>query len=167
MELTWREVDGVSLPRVVQLINKTNQFNLTTKRYSEADVRKLIEDRSVIGLHLRLTDRFGDNGIIAVVIGKLMTEGDLLIDSWLMSCRVLGRQVEETTLNILASQARTLGARSLIGEYFPTPKNGIVKEHYAKLGFRPTGDESDGRSQWILDLTTYDERLSPIRVLKA
>jgi FkbH-like protein len=167
MELTWREVDDISLPRVVQLINKTNQFNLTTKRYSEADVRKLIEDRSVIGLHLRLTDRFGDNGIIAVVIGKLMTEGNLLIDSWLMSCRVLGRQVEETTLNILASQAKTLGAKNLIGEYFPTPKNGIVKEHYAKLGFRPTANESDGRRQWTLDLTTYDERLSPIRVLKA
>jgi FkbH-like protein len=167
MELTWRGVDGVSLPRVVQLINKTNQFNLTTKRYTEADIRNLIDDRNAISLHLRLTDRFGDNGIIAVVIAKLIEENTLLIDSWLMSCRVLGRQVEETTLNILASEARTLGARNLIGEYRPTPKNGIVKEHYAKLGFKPTGDGPDGSSQWTLDLSTYSDRLSPIRVLKA
>jgi FkbH-like protein len=164
MELTWREVDGVSLPRVVQLINKTNQFNLTTKRYTEADVRQLAEDPNVIGMHLRLTDRFGDNGIIAVVIGKLVAEGNLLIDSWLMSCRVLGRQVEETTLNILVDQAKTLGAKNLIGEYVPTPKNSMVKEHYAKLGFTPIGN---GSSQWILDLSTYGERPSSIRVLKA
>ncbi len=92
---------------------------------------------------------------------------NLLIDSWLMSCRVLGRQVEETTLNVLAQQARALGARKLTGEYFPTPKNGIVKEHYAKLGFTLSGNGPDGSSYWTLDLATYNERLSPIRVLKA
>jgi FkbH-like protein len=167
MELTWNKVDGISLPRVVQLINKTNQFNLTTKRYSESDVRALIDDQNAVSLHLRLTDRFGDNGIIAVVIAKLVADGGLLIDSWLMSCRVLGRQVEETTLNLLAGQAKTLGAWKLIGEYIPTPKNGIVKEHYAKLGFVPTGNQPDGSSQWTLDLNNYDERPSPIRVLKA
>ena len=93
-------------------------------------------DPSALTLQLRLLDRFGDNGIIAIVIGRFEpATSDMLIDTWLMSCRVLGRRVEEATLNLVAAEARALGAERLVGEYRPTAKNGMVREHYQRLGF--------------------------------
>ena len=136
----------------MQLINKSNQFNLTTKRYTEEDVLAVMADPAAFGLQLRLTDRFGDNGVIAIVIGRLQPDKDLYIDTWLMSCRVLGRQVEPTTLNLIASNAQRLGARRLVGEYVPTRKNGMVKDHYAKLGFTVMQTTPEGGNRNSLDL---------------
>jgi FkbH-like protein len=154
MKLLWDAFDRVGLSRIVQLINKTNQFNLTTKRYAEPEVVKWMEDRDAMTLQMRLTDRFGDNGIIGLIIGKKV--GDALeIDTWLMSCRVLGRQVEEATLNLIVEQARKMGARRIRGEYLPTKKNGMVREHYGKLGFRKTGEAAEGGSKWELDVEEY------------
>ena len=113
MTLVARPFDRLGQSRTVQLINKTNQFNLTTRRYTEQDVRAVMGDARAFGLQLRLLDRFGDNGIIAVVIGRMQDDADLLIDTWLMSCRVLGRQVESATLNLIVEQARRLGASPL------------------------------------------------------
>jgi FkbH-like protein len=160
MRLLWRRFDRVGLARTVQLINKTNQFNLTTRRYSEADVVAVMEDERAFGAQLRLIDRFGDNGIIAIVIGRLQDDADLVIDTWLMSCRVLGRQVEPTTLNLVAVLARQLGARRLVGDYIPTPKNGMVRDHYAKLGFAACGEAAspDGATRHILDLGAFAPR---------
>jgi FkbH-like protein len=155
MKLHWSRFDRVGLQRIVQLINKTNQFNLTTRRYSEEDVLSVMADNRAFGLQLRLIDRFGDNGIISIIIGKMNAGDDLLIDTWLMSCRVLGRQVEPMTLNLVAAQARALGARRLIGEYRPTKKNGMVREHYTRLGFTPLDAAEDGSSRAILDLATF------------
>ena len=155
MELIWRPFDRVGLQRAVQLINKTNQFNLTTRRYTEDEVLAVTEDSRAFGLQLRLLDRFGDNGIIAIVIGRMNDSDDLLIDTWLMSCRVLGRQVEPTTLNLVAAAAKRLGARRLVGEYMPTAKNGMVKEHYPKLGFAPLDRSRDGRARYALDLAGF------------
>ena len=160
MQLIWRRLDQIGLSRTVQLINKTNQFNLTTRRYTEDDVLGVMRDNSSFGLQLRLLDRFGDNGIISIVIGRMQAEaaeeaGDLLIDTWLMSCRVLGRQVEPTTLNLVAEQAQRLGAKRLVGAYVPTKKNGMVKDHYARLGFTVGREAPDGSSRAILDLTTF------------
>jgi len=155
MQLLWRRFDQIGLQRTVQLINKTNQFNLTTRRYSEEDVVAVIDDPRAFGLQLRLIDRFGDNGIIAIVIGKMQGDNDLLIDTWLMSCRVLGRQVEPTTLNLVAGAAKRLGARRLIGEYLPTKKNGMVKDHYQKLGFTVIEQGGDGSSRSVLELPTF------------
>ena len=155
MQLIWRRFDPVGLQRTVQLINKTNQFNLTTRRYSEEDVVAVMNDPRTFGLQLRLIDRFGDNGIIAIVIGKMQGDNDLLIDTWLMSCRVLGRQVEPTTLNLVADSAKRLGARRLIGEYLPTKKNGMVKDHYQKLGFTVLEQGEDGSSRSALELPTF------------
>ena len=155
MHLIWRRFDEVGLQRTVQLINKTNQFNLTTSRYTEDDVRAVMADRCAFGLQLRLLDRFGDNGIIAIVIGRMQDEANLLIDTWLMSCRVLGRQVEPTTLNLVVELAKRLGARHLIGEYLPTKKNGMVKEHYVKLGFTLIDARDDGASRYRLDLPAF------------
>jgi FkbH-like protein len=167
MELIWRRFDKLGLQRTVQLINKTNQFNLTTRRYTEPDVLAVMEDSRAFGLQLRLVDRFGDNGIIAIVIGKMSGEDDLLIDTWLMSCRVLGRQVEPTTLNLIAAAAKRLGARRLIGEYLPTKKNGMVKEHYVKLGFSVVETTADGGSRSVLDLPTFMPASTFITVTEA
>jgi FkbH-like protein len=139
----------------VQLINKSNQFNLTTRRYTDEDVIAVMADPDVFGLQLRLLDRFGDNGVIAIIVGRLQPNKDLLIDTWLMSCRVLGRQVEPTTLSLIARRAATLGARRLVGEYIPTKKNGMVKDHYAKLGFTVMETDAAGGSRAVLDLAGY------------
>ena len=155
MQLIWKRFDEVGLQRTVQLINKTNQFNLTTRRYTDEDILALMSNNQAFGLQLRLLDRFGDNGIIGIVIGKMAGEEDLLIDTWLMSCRVLGRQVEPTTLNLVADSAKRLGARRLIGEYFPTKKNGMVRDHYSKLGFTTVDTRDDGSSTNVLDLPTF------------
>ena len=155
MRLHWRRFDKIGLQRSVQLINKTNQFNLTTRRYTEEDVRAVMDDPRAFGLQFRLFDRFGDNGIIAIVIGRLIQDTDLLLDTWLMSCRVLGRQVEEATLSVIAEQARGLGAQRLIGEYRPSAKNAMVKNHYEKLGFYKLGTSPDGVSVAALDLSSF------------
>ena len=154
MRMVWSRFDSVSLQRVVQLINKTNQFNLTTRRHGEAEIRAVMDDPAAIGLQMRLLDRFGDNGIVAIVIGRLA--GDVLdIDTWLMSCRVLGRQMEAATLSLLASQAREIGAKQLIGHYVPTAKNGMVREHYATLGFHKVSEAADGATVWRLELDGF------------
>ena len=125
--------------RIAQLINKTNQFNLTTRRYTEAQVRAFMADPAVTTLAVRLTDRLGDYGLISVAIAR--KEGAALeIDSWLMSCRVLGRGVESLVFNRLVEAARQAGASELSGRYLPTPKNGLVKGLLAGFGFRKDGD---------------------------
>ena len=157
MELRWQPFERIGLPRIVQLINKTNQFNLTTRRYTEAEICEAMADPRVLTLQLRLVDQFGDNGIIGIVIGRFEENGsDMLLDTWLMSCRVLGRQVEEATLNLVAAQAAELGAHRLIGEYRPTAKNGMVREHYAKLGFTTLAEFEGGRTRWTRTLPDFD-----------
>lgn len=155
MKLLWSHFDAVGRSRTVQLINKTNQFNLTTKRYSDADIQSVMSDSNAFGLQLRLVDRYGDNGIIAIVIGKLTKARTVEIDTWLMSCRVLGRKVEDATLNLIVENAKRLGAARLIGTYRPTPKNGMVRHHYEKLGFVPKNPMEDGSEVSELDLAAY------------
>ena len=154
MEAVWNRFDRVGLARIVQLINKTNQFNLTTRRVNEEQVSGLIDDSSALTLQIRLLDQFGDNGIIAIVAGH--REGDAIhLDTWLMSCRVLGRGMEEETLNLVAAEALRLGASELIGEYRPTAKNGMVREHYQRLGFTEVARSEDGSTVWSLDLGRF------------
>jgi FkbH-like protein len=159
MRAIWNRFDRSGQARIVQLINKTNQFNLTTRRVTDEDVAALIEDERALTLQIRLTDSFGDNGIIAVVIG-LFQPGtrDIRIDTWLMSCRVLGRRMEQTTLNLIAQQARSLGCERLIGVYRPTAKNAMVRDHYPRLGFSPIGTP-DGHSdaEYVLALDGWTE----------
>jgi FkbH-like protein len=155
MQLIWKRFDRVGLQRIVQLINKSNQFNLTTRRYTDEDVLAVMADPTAFGLQLRLLDRFGDNGVIAIIVGRLQENQDLYIDTWLMSCRVLGRQVEPTTLNLIAQEAQKLGARRLVGEYIPTKKNGMVKDHYARLGFTVMDRDDAGGNRNMIDLAIY------------
>ena len=155
MQMIWRPFDKIGLSRTVQLINKTNQFNLMTRRYTEDDVIAVMNDPAAFGLQLRLLDRFGDNGVIAIVIGKMIDTESCAIDTWLMSCRVLGRGVEAATLNLVAAAARRLGATRLVGEYRPTAKNGMVAGHYERLGFTDAGETSAGGQRSTLDLSKF------------
>ncbi len=155
MELRWQPFDRLGLKRIVQLINKTNQFNLTTRRYTESHVLAIMNTPGSLTLQLRLLDSFGDNGIIGIVIGKPV-DGSIWLDTWLMSCRVLGRQVEEATMNLVAAEARRLGASRLVGEYLPTKKNDMVREHYRKLKFTIIESRDDGATVWGLGVPDYE-----------
>jgi FkbH-like protein len=163
MTLTAQPFDAVGLARVTQLINKTNQFNLTTERATEAEVAALMRHPKVVTLQVRLQDRFGDNGVIAVLIARV-NGVDAVIEQWLMSCRVLGRGVEEACLNVLVEQAAALGARRLVGLYRPTAKNGIVREMYGRLGFALVETEASGETLWELDLARYESWAVPMQV---
>ncbi|WP_428390533.1 HAD-IIIC family phosphatase [Lichenicoccus sp.] len=166
MRLVWRRFNRIGLGRIVQLINKTNQFNLTTRRLTEEQVLAVMADANAFGLQLRLLDRFGDNGIIAIVIGRIDADGDCLIDTWLMSCRVLGRSVEAATLALVAEQARRLGAASLLGEYRPTAKNAMVAGHYERLGFTRIAEFEDGGHRARLALAGFTAQDSAITVVQ-
>jgi FkbH-like protein len=155
MVCTIRPFDALGRTRTAQLINKSNQFNLTTCRYTEADVAAMEGDPARFTMQVRLVDRFGDNGMISVVIFD-KAGAEWRCDTWLMSCRVLGRRVEEAVLAEAAAAAKAAGAARLIGEYLPTPKNGLVEQHYAKLGFTLAEELPDGGTRWALDLTQYE-----------
>ena len=164
MTCTIRAVDPVSRPRVAQLINKSNQFNLTTRRYTEAEVAAAESDPGRHAVQLRLVDRFGDNGIICVLIAGRRAD-TWEIDTWLMSCRVLGRRIEEVALSHLVRAARAAGATKLVGHYLPSAKNRMVQGHYAKLGFAPAGDLSEGGTAWVLNLEDFVIPELPMRIV--
>jgi FkbH-like protein len=155
MELRWKRFDRVGLARITQLVNKTNQFNLRTQRYTEAEIAAMIDAPAVFGLQLRLVDSFGDNGIVAILILRNTTTDTVWIDTWLMSCRVLGRNVEEATLNLLAQVARERGCDRLVGEFRPTAKNAMVRDHYRKLGFELLETRTEGPTTWLLPLDRF------------
>ena len=156
-------VSSVNRARVAQLINKSNQYNLTTRRYTEAQVADLETRPDKLMLQARLEDRFGDNGIISIVIvDKTGRKWD--IDTWLMSCRVLGRRVENAVLKTIADYARSQGATALTGSYIPSAKNQMVQDHFKKLSFTLTDKSESGATRWRLDLAEYDESELPMRI---
>ena len=158
-----RGFDAVGRTRIAQLINKSNQFNLTTRRYTEAEVRAMETDPGLFALQVRLADRFGDNGMISVVIFR-KGEEEWTCDTWLMSCRVLGRRVEEAVLASVARAARAAGAKRLVGDYIPSEKNAMVREHFARMGFAPAGTAGAGGTRWILELAGYRPPVLPMKV---
>ena len=166
MELVWAPFDRPGLQRIVQLINKTNQFNLTTRRYTEPEVEALLTDADAMTLQIRLLDCYGDNGIIGIVIGRRVEAECMELDAWLMSCRVLGRGVELATMNVVVEEARRLGVRRLIGTYLPTARNGMVKGHYASLGFQAVDFAIAKDSRWLLDVNGYVSPEVPMVVRK-
>jgi FkbH-like protein len=144
MEGEVGDFTALDVPRLSQLINKSNQFNLTTRRRSEADLLALMQDPAYSCFSFRLKDRFGDHGLISVLIGRV--SGEVMeIDTWLMSCRVLKRQVEEEALNELMRRAARLGCAKLEGVYLPTAKNGMVRDFYERMGFSLTHEDAGGR----------------------
>jgi FkbH-like protein len=164
MEGSISEFAPVDVPRLSQLINKSNQFNLTTHRRSEAEVGTVMNDQNFIGYSMRLKDRFGDHGLISIVIGEKV--GDVMqIDTWLMSCRVLKRGVEEEVLNELVRLAKLKGCSSLRGTYLPTPKNEMVRDFYGKMGFNLT-TESETKREFELRLENFPPRPTKIKIVR-
>jgi FkbH-like protein len=165
MESVISEFTMVDVPRLSQLINKSNQFNLTTRRRSEAEVIELMNDPNFIGFSLRLKDRFGDHGLISIAIGKKTGE-TMEIDTWVMSCRVLKRQVEEEVLNELVRLAKWKNCTSLKGLYLPTAKNEMVRDFYARMGFTLI-TETESRREFELGLEAFQPALTRIKTLRS
>jgi FkbH-like protein len=156
-----REFEPTHLDRITQLINKTNQFNLTTRRLTRSEVEALAGRDDTVTAYVRLVDRFGDNGLISVVIGH--REGAVLhIDVWLMSCRVLKRGVERLLANHLFERARAMNVESVRGAYIPTAKNRMVENLYRELGFAPAGNGDDGTLYW--ELRVQDYKPEPVQI---
>ncbi len=153
MEADIGTADDLTLGRITQLVGKTNQFNLTTRRYSQVEMAARAADPSQLVAWLRLRDRFGDQGLVCVAI--VVAEGDSArIDSFLMSCRVMNRKVEHTLMALIAGWARAKGCARLVGDYIPTAKNGMVSEFYPGLGFETAGALEGKGTRYTLDLAT-------------
>jgi len=157
MSVVYGAIGPVDLARATQLINKTNQFNTTTRRYSADDIARFAAAPGNITLQFRLADRFGDNGLVSVMILRAADDpGVLDIDTWVMSCRVFGRQLENEAMNIAVEAARGRGIRVLRAEYIPTERNGVVSGLFEGLGFAAVpGSQPGGASRWILNIAEY------------
>lgn len=167
MVMNYNYLDQRNRKRVVQLINKTNQFNLTTRRYNDNDISKIENSPDVFGLHFRLQDRFGDNGLISVVICRKNTPDTATIDTWLMSCRVANRKLEEAILDALVLEAKRQGIDTYIGEYHPTKANDVVENHYLRLGFDNLLKSENGSSQWQYKINRHTQKNSLITIAKS
>lgn len=146
-----------TIPRIAQLTQRSNQFNLRTRRYTEKEVEMVASSEKHITMSFTLNDKFGENGLICVIILELTKPGELFIDTWLMSCRVLKRGMENFVLNCIMQKARELGIHKVTGAYIPTSKNGIVANHYSDLGFVNTNDH------WELNTKEYNDRKTYIQ----
>jgi len=154
------------LERIAQLTNKTNQFNLTTRRYTLSELETISRDERYIGIYGKLSDRFGDNGLVSVILGR-REDGVLHLDLWLMSCRILKRDMELAMLDALVEHAEAIGICLLQGYYIPSKKNGMVADHYEKLGFELSSADPETRaSVWTLDISQYFPRNRYIKVLE-
>jgi FkbH-like protein len=165
MTITFQPFDATGRPRIVQLINKSNQYNLTTRRYTDPEVTEAEDDPAVFTLQVRLADIFGDNGMISVIICRPGEAGVWEIDTWLMSCRVLGRKVEHMVLREVLEHARAAGIHKLAGTYRPTEKNKLVVDHYAKLGFNKVREEESGLTHWELLVEDAEPESAPMKLV--
>jgi FkbH-like protein len=149
MECVVKSFNDFNIPRVAQLTQRSNQFNLRTMRYSEADLRRFVATDSYTTLSFSLKDKYGDHGLISLVI-LCWNEDSVFIDTWIMSCRVLRRGVEHLVLNAIVDAAKQKDILRVVGEYIPTPKNALVHDHYCNLGFKNIGQE-----KWQLDIEDH------------
>lgn len=158
-----RPFEPVYMGRIAQLTNKSNQFNLTTQRFTQAQIEQMAADEKYITLYGKLADKFGDNGVVSVVIAE--KDGDCAhIRLWLMSCRVLKRDMELAMLDGLAERCLAEGIGTLYGYYYPTAKNNMVREFYGQLGFERISEDEAGNTGWKLSLTGYENKNHVIEV---
>lgn len=150
--------------RITQLINKTNQFNLTTKRYTQAEVEDAVADEKKITFYGSLDDKFGSNGIVSLLIAKISDELECHIDTFLMSCRVLKRGMEQAMLDALVSECKKRGLNKVIGTYIPTKKNKMVEQLYKDLGFSFVSKTDQDETKWLLSLEQYANQNKFIKV---
>ncbi len=159
------DFDPIYLQRIVQLTNKSNQFNLTTKRYTQAEMEEVFHSDNYIRLYGKLTDKFGDNGVVSVVIGK-KENSSLHIDLWLMSCRVLKRDMEFAMLDELVKECLKNNISEIFGYYYKTAKNNMVKDLFASFGFEKIDAAENGDSVWKLNTADYTPASHVIKVIK-
>lgn len=157
-----KEFEGIYLPRITQLTNKSNQFNLTTKRYQEQEIKQAMDSDMHIALYGKLNDKFGENGIITVVIGK-QEDATLHINLWIMSCRVLKRDMEFAMMDDVIRRAKAKGIESIKGYYYKTAKNNMVSKFYAKFGFQKISQENED-SVWEMNINEYTAKNKVIKV---
>jgi FkbH-like protein len=166
MELIIAPFDSIGCPRIAQLIQKSNQFNLTTKRYSEVEIAAMQNDSTRLGWQVRLKDRFADHGVISVIIAE-KEAARWTIDTWVMSCRVLERGVERAVMNSLICAAKQAGVELLAGSYRPTARNVLVSSFFPGMGFQASGTRADGEQLYSLDLDTVSQGEVRMKVLLA
>ena len=164
MKAALQPFDENGIKRIVQLISKTNQFNLTTYRHNESQTRDFMKNDQYFTLQVRLADTFGDNGMVSVVICKKNTE-EWFIDTWLMSCRVVGRRLEEVVFYEIVKSAKFEGVKKITGVYIPTERNEIVRGHYLKLGFEALNNDTLGATTWSKSLDNIEIPALPIDLL--
>lgn len=158
-----RAFEPVYMGRIAQLTNKSNQFNLTTQRFTQAQIEQMAADKKYITLYGKLEDKFGDNGVVSVVIAeKDGTSAHIRL--WLMSCRVLKRDMELAMLDGLAGRCLAEGIETLYGYYYPTAKNNMVREFYGQLGFEKLAEDKEGNTEWKLSLAGYENKNHVIEV---
>ena len=161
MKGTILPFDEMSLNRVAQLSNKSNQFNLTTKRYTRDEMEMRAKDENYITLYGKLEDKFGDNGIVSVVIGKRVKE-ECHIELWIMSCRVLKRDMEYAMLDTLIETCQNKGIKKIRDFYYPTAKNAMVKDFYGKMGFSQVACDASENSEWELEISSSWKRMNDV-----
>lgn len=161
MKCVVRRFEKLETPRIAQLSQRSNQFNLRTVRLTEEDVDKIIASDKYQARYFKLSDQYGDYGLVSFVILEIINENQVLIHSWLMSCRVLKRGLENLVLNEIVAIARELNMKKILGEFIPTRKNDLVKDHYTNLGFNPT----DKDNLWELEVEGYTNRIHYIEYL--
>ena len=166
---TIKAFEPMYMARIAQLTNKSNQFNLTTKRYTQSEIEETAADNNQITLYGKLEDKFGDNGVVSIVIGKIVENNNdyrqLDIDLWLMSCRVLKRDMEFAMMDELAAQCKEKGITQIKGYYYPTAKNAMVKDFYATLGFTKEKEDEIGNTVWYYKIdTVYEKKNHVIKV---
>lgn len=155
------------MSRIAQLTNKSNQFNLTTKRYSQAEIEAVAEDPKHITVYGKLGDKFGDNGVVSVLIGRIDGEDqdELHMELWIMSCRVLKRDMEYAMMDELVAKANQKGIKKIVGYYYPTAKNAMVKEFYARMGFDRVSEDAEGNTVWEFAIPEqYEQKNKVIKV---
>lgn len=164
MQAVINSFEPVYMARIAQLTNKSNQFNLTTKRYTQTEIERIAQDPDYITLYGKLLDKFGDNGVVSVIIGH--ADGDeCQIDLWIMSCRVLKRDMEFAMIDALVRKCRECKLTRIHGYYYPTAKNSMVKDFYELQGFEKIGEDENGNTEWIFQIhENYQNKNKVIQV---
>ena len=157
MRAEIRPFADIYMARIAQLTNKTNQFNLTTKRFSQEEIEKMAGGDHYITLYGKLEDCYGDNGVVSVVIGRINGE-EIDIILWLMSCRVLKRDMEYAMMDELVSRCKKTGLKKINGYYYPTLKNSMVKDFYGTMGFTKISEDETGNTKWFLNVENEYEK---------
>lgn len=163
MRAKIKSFESIFIARIAQLANKSNQFNLTTRRYTQEEIKQVASDNAYITLYGKLEDKFGDNGVVAVTIGHLI-ENICYIDLWIMSCRILKRDMEYAMMDAFVKLCCKRNVKKVIGYYYPTAKNKMVKEFYGLQGFKKLSEDENGNSVWELFVANYVNKNKAIQV---